>query len=242
MEKPESRVLTIGNSHIGYMHRTGTGKKLLLVHGLGAHSGSWLRLIEHLPETLDIYAIDLLGHGTSAVPKEFGISAQETALDMFVKAIGISDFYLLGHSYGAWLALLYSMGHSGVAGLIIEDASGLESYFEDVSGPGNKESYIGEVVGKISGRDGVSQNVVAGFMNKMFEDKHINVEALALIKCPALIIWGSDDLRIPLKYGHIFSEHIKGSSLKVINGAKHTPHYTHAVEVAGAVKGFIDGV
>ena len=222
---------------IGYLHRHGKGRSLVLVHGLGAHSGSWMPLIEKLPDEFNIYAIDLLGHGESAAPEAFSVEVQEAALEGFISAAGLSEFYLFGHSYGAWLAVLYAIRHPGLSGLIIEDASGLKEYFNDL-GLLNRKEYISAIVNNISGRDGISPGIVSGFMDRMFYDKHISREALGGIRCPALVLWGSDDSRIPVKYGRLFNEHIKGSTFKEIKGAKHTPHYTHAAEVADAVSRF----
>ncbi len=54
---------------------------------------------------------------------------------------------------------------------------------------------------------------------------------LNLVKTKALIIWGQDDRITPLSDGKIIHKLIKGSKMKIINGAKHSPQFTHVSKV-----------
>lgn len=52
------------------------------------------------------------------------------------------------------------------------------------------------------------------------------------INVPTLIIWGEYDKITPLNDAKIMHKLIKDSKLHIIKGAKHSPHFTHAEEVA----------
>ena len=55
------------------------------------------------------------------------------------------------------------------------------------------------------------------------------------IKTPTLIIWGNLDKVTPLNDGKIFHKLIKNSKLYIVKGARHSPHFTHAEEVADVI-------
>jgi pimeloyl-ACP methyl ester carboxylesterase len=225
---------------MGYLHRKGRGKTIVFVHGIGTHSGSWTKLINLLPRTMNVYAIDLLGHGRSHTPRAFKISLQIKALEGFVSKLRLSDFYLYGHSYGGWLSLSYALKNGGVRGLILEDSSGLKSHFDEIKRKNAKERYIRTVMDNINGVKGVDQKVVRKTMETMFGDDHLTEETLKKMKCRTLIVWGAKDSRIPLRYGSMFHKHIKNSVFKVVKNAKHTPHYTHPEIVSELIKNFVE--
>lgn len=55
---------------------------------------------------------------------------------------------------------------------------------------------------------------------------------LSSIDTPTLIIWGKDDKITSLNDAKIMHKLIKNSKLHIVEGAKHSPHFTHAEEVA----------
>jgi pimeloyl-ACP methyl ester carboxylesterase len=58
---------------------------------------------------------------------------------------------------------------------------------------------------------------------------------LSRIITPTLIIWGEKDKVTPLNDGKIMHKLIKNSKLYIVNGARHSPHFTHAEEVADVI-------
>lgn len=54
---------------------------------------------------------------------------------------------------------------------------------------------------------------------------------LSKITTPTLIIWGELDKSTPLSDGKLMHKLIKNSKLHIIEGAKHSPHYTHTEKV-----------
>jgi pimeloyl-ACP methyl ester carboxylesterase len=52
-----------------------------------------------------------------------------------------------------------------------------------------------------------------------------------LIKTPTTIIWGAEDRVTPLSDGEVIHKGIMGSTLHVVNGARHSPMFTHVEEV-----------
>ena len=106
-------------SHYYYSHRLKlqfwdwgqNGKpSLLLVHGGLDHARNWDWVARTLREHFHVYAMDLRGHGNSAWAPGALYSIAEHVLDLSALADVIADFpiYLVGHSLGGILTLLYS--------------------------------------------------------------------------------------------------------------------------------------
>ena len=88
--------------------QAGTGRALIMVHGLMGYSFSWRFTIPALAPHATVYAIDGLGAGFSVAPDEMNCSMRACAerLLQFVDAVGITDFDLLGTSHGGAVAML----------------------------------------------------------------------------------------------------------------------------------------
>lgn len=88
--------------------QAGTGRALILVHGLMGYSFSWRFTIPALAPYATIYAVDNLGAGFSVAPDAMDCSLRACAerLLHFVDAVGIADYDLLGTSHGGAVAML----------------------------------------------------------------------------------------------------------------------------------------
>jgi len=106
-------------SHYYYSHRLKLqfwdwgqdGKPtLILVHGGLDHARNWDWVARSLREHFHVYAMDLRGHGNSAWAPGALYSIAEHILDLSALADVIHDFpiYLVGHSLGGIITLLYS--------------------------------------------------------------------------------------------------------------------------------------
>jgi len=80
------------------------GRPVLALHGVTGHSARWKVLADAMPQ-LRILAVDLRGHGRSTWNPPWGIEQHVAdALDV-LDAAGLPRAALLGHSYGATIAL-----------------------------------------------------------------------------------------------------------------------------------------
>ncbi|MDD5710777.1 MAG: alpha/beta hydrolase [Candidatus Colwellbacteria bacterium] len=62
---------------------------------------------------------------------------------------------------------------------------------------------------------------------------------LERIKPPTLIIWGKRDKTVPVNHAYLESEKIKNSSLAVIEDGRHSPQFTHTIQVADLIADFL---
>uniref|UniRef100_A0ACD5XUM4 Uncharacterized protein n=1 Tax=Avena sativa TaxID=4498 RepID=A0ACD5XUM4_AVESA len=90
---------------------------LVMVHGFGASQGLFFRNFDALATRFRVIAIDQLGCGGSSRPDFTCRSTEETEawfIDSFEewrKAKNLSNFILLGHSFGGYVASQYALQH-----------------------------------------------------------------------------------------------------------------------------------
>lgn len=209
---------------------------LILLHGFGASSLSWSRFIERIPESLSIIALDLLGHGKSDAPNiEYTINNQAKAVDELISNIKGKNITLMGHSYGGWIAATLAI-NGRCDSLILEDSAGMDKFDDErlAADPDFREKLIKEAL-----VTNPNEHVLRSIVYSRFEDDYLNEERLSRIKVQTLIIWGEQDMMIPVKFAYSLNNSIKGSELLIIKGARHTPHYTNPQEVADKVLSFL---
>lgn len=91
---------------------------LLVVHGLGEHSGRYGNVVDHfVPLGYAVYALDHIGHGKSEGAREFvqGFDDFTETLTIFRKMVTGwqvgKPLFLLGHSMGGLIAAYYLLDH-----------------------------------------------------------------------------------------------------------------------------------
>lgn len=91
---------------------------LLVVHGLGEHSGRYMNVVNHLvPRGYAVYALDHVGHGKSEGPREVierfddYITPLTTYHNMVKGWQPGKPVFLLGHSMGGLIAAYYLLDH-----------------------------------------------------------------------------------------------------------------------------------
>lgn len=95
--------------------RTGAGKPLVLVHGLGSSIRNWDPVVPALGAEREVIAVDLPGFGASApLPDEVTIATLTDALQGFLQEAGLRNSDVVGSSMGGRIVIeLARRGHSG---------------------------------------------------------------------------------------------------------------------------------
>lgn len=96
---------------------------VVAVHGITASSRSMLALAEVIDPTVCLVAVDLRGRGDSnELPGPYGMEAHARDLAGLGEHLGVTEFVLLGHSMGAWVATTAAALYpSLVKGLVLLD-------------------------------------------------------------------------------------------------------------------------
>jgi pimeloyl-ACP methyl ester carboxylesterase len=187
----------------------GTGPAVLFLHSLAGNSGQWSAQLAHVRETRRGVALDLRGHGRSEPPTdgEYRIEAQVPDVDAVADALGLERFALVGHSFGAGVALEYAAARPGrVTHLLLADPIGdgtqtpeaeIRPFLDALDSPAYPETIEG-YWSSIAGSDGAvlerllgdlratpRESVVRGLHAVMAYDPK---PALACLRTPALAV------------------------------------------------------
>lgn len=113
---------------------------IVMIHGYGASQGFFFRNFDALAKHFRVIAIDQLGWGGSSRPDFTCKSTEETEawfIDSFEewrKSKNLSNFILLGHSFGGYVASKYALKHpEHVQHLILVGPAGYSSETEQMS-------------------------------------------------------------------------------------------------------------
>ncbi len=88
--------------------RTGTGRPLVLLHGIGSSRGIWDPVLPALAEHFDVIAVDLPGFGDSTAlptPIEPVPAALAGTVAGLLDQLGVVEPHVAGNSLGGWVAL-----------------------------------------------------------------------------------------------------------------------------------------
>ncbi len=96
-----------------HYQQVGEGPDLVMVHGLTGNLAVWhLQIVPELADRFRVLTYDLRGHGLSDTPPS-GYSADAMAGDLLelLDTLGIERPWIVGHSYGADIALYFALLH-----------------------------------------------------------------------------------------------------------------------------------
>lgn len=93
------------------VHETGRGKPLILIHGLGASSYTWRKVVPELAKNRRVIAIDLKGFGQSDKPldERYSIFDQARLIEDYINRHKLRNATLVGHSFGGGVALAVAL-------------------------------------------------------------------------------------------------------------------------------------
>ncbi len=90
----------------------GEGPALIFLHGTGGHAEAYARNLEAHAKHFRVLAIDMVGHGYSAMPDvDYGPQVYIDFLRDFADVIGEEKIYVSGESLGAQVAAWFAIQH-----------------------------------------------------------------------------------------------------------------------------------
>lgn len=256
----EEQKISIDNLSINYK-TFGQGRAVLVLHGWGKGSDSWVEVGELLAKKdFQVIIPDLPGFGKSGEPKNpWTVADYFKFVEDFVAALGLDKFDIIGHSFGGGLVAVYAAQNPqkvnrlilcdsaiirqkrlSLRQIIAQKISPAGKFFAGLPFAGGVLPLARKLIYKIAGvSDYQSASPV---MKKTFQN--IVGQDLASftpqILAPTLIIWGRNDQDTALEDAFKLNKIITGSKLKIIENCGHNPHRTHPQILAQNLIDFLE--
>jgi len=95
--------------------RVGSGKTLVLLHGVGMNKSVWAPEVNLLSDCFDVLIFDMWGHGNSDLPTgELSLTDYTNQLANLLSELEIPDAFIAGHSMGGLIAIDFALNHSAI--------------------------------------------------------------------------------------------------------------------------------
>ena len=123
-KEPVDRFITVNGLRLHYLDWGGTGRPLILVHGLDRHAHTFDHVAPHFRSRFRVIAVDMRGHGESAWDPEARYAVEDYVRDMegLVDQLKLTDIVIWGNSTGGRVAQVYAGLHpERVSHVISED-------------------------------------------------------------------------------------------------------------------------
>ena len=256
------KFVKIGKIRTHYVD-AGRGKKtILLIHGLGGSTDSWENNIGPLSRRLRVVAFDLPGFGLSDKPRiNYSIKFYYGFVARFIESLKLAPLAVCGSSLGGHVAAELALHRpdlvsrlvlvcppgalprsfkgspalwryskvlqaksvkqtkealSAVDNKPVDDAYA-KSAFEKMSMPGARDAFLSALAGSAK----------APRLNSRLDK----------IKMPTLVLWGKDDIMIPVQYAQPFID-MKKSRVVLLEKCGHRVHRDRPEMFNSLVSGF----
>lgn len=206
-----------------------SGPPLLLTHGLGDSSETWDALRDALPRFRSV-AWDLPGHGRSEKPEDPEAYSRDIALADLKALVDTAgdDVVLVGHSLGGYLTQCHAVARP----------AGLRALVLIATGPGFSDTARRERWNRYVRRaaDRFDIPAAATRLGEQHDDRVI--ASLAQLDVPVLQICGERDDGYHAAMA-LLERKVRNVESKLVPGAGHHVHVSHATEVADTIRGFL---
>ena len=207
------------NGHNTHYLKAGSGPPVVLIHGGASDSRDWVNTMDALASRYSLYAPDLIGYGQSDRSQDsYYLSEFSDFIVEFIKALGLENTVLAGHSLGARICLDVAGQHPDkVRKIVLVDAAGLGK----VSGFGTVVLTAFWAIRKLLRRPQPYPTILYG----EGEDRHLlREDKLPKLGMPTLLVWKRFDVYLPLSIARRAQKLIPGAKLAVLPGYGHAPH------------------
>ena len=204
-----------------YHRRLGAGKEILYLHGWGCSNEVFA-----LEDSLSFCstAPDLYGFGaTPPPPMAVGLDYYADGVMELMAHYHMEDAVLVGHSFGARVAIRVAAHSDRVAGLVLVGAAGLR--------PRRGVRYAVRVLRakccRLLGRPYLGGSAdyrsLTGPMRRTFiRIVHTYQEReVRALRCPVLLVWGTEDTQTPLYMLHRFQRLLPHARTVLMEGCDH---------------------
>jgi len=263
VNKIEEKFVSVGKYKIRYLECGDSKENLILLHGLGSSADRWKKVMPYLCQKYHLIAPDIIGYGYSDKPTEdYVVKFFVKFLTDFMKTLKIEKTAMVGSNLGGLItaecAILQIKSIQKIIlvapfGIMKDSNPIFDAYAMSALYP-DKET-VKTTFGMMAGRDKSidsdavdnflkimrMQNAKMVFMSTILSLKRLPpiTDRLPNITVPTLLIWGKDDLFIPIKYSKDFLSTIKNCQFVEMNNCGHMPYTEDPKKFSDIVLNFL---
>jgi pimeloyl-ACP methyl ester carboxylesterase len=237
----ETRVGFGGATWRIHYYTGGDGPPIVLIHGLASRGDDWAPLLPKLATHHRIYALDLLGYGSSDRPRDvdYSIALETDVVRDFLDSLQIRRTDLVGVSMGGWIALKLAAEHpERVRKLVLIDSAGFNfptTLTADSFTPASTEELQKLIdlqtnraphIPAFVARDFLRVNrehawILKSQFTSMLSRRDLMDGRVSRVTMPTLLLWGTRDLLTPYSLGVRMQHELPNARLVPLEGCGH---------------------
>ena len=267
MAAPDLKTIDMGNGERISYREAGSGTPVVILHGLGGRSESWVPQYDALSDRYRVIGWDAPGYNQSSEMQQDEplIPNYVPVIKRFVDALSLDKFHLVGHSVGTVLSAAFHQAHSDqlisltLAEAVIGNGSQpREKQDAAIAARANDYAEMGPAeVARKKTPNSLSPNAdpavieqAVQFASQVKVPGHLKLAA-ALIRvnifdhvsplaCPGMIIAGSDDRSAPAEFVKQIADAYPGIAHHVIDGIGHQIALEKPEKFVGLLRDHLD--
>ena len=229
----ENKQIIVNETLISYVSAGKGERSLIFLHGWRSSKEAWMPIAEHIEQCgYRILFIDFPGFGASEAPnKPYNLHDYAETVRAFAEKLDIKIAAVIGHSFGARVAIKLAEEHPHLLEKLVLVASGgkrasfltIKSFAAKLAKPFFIPRFMAPLRKKMYGIMGADDYLVTTELQTTFANIiHENLDALLpRIHIKTLVVWGDKDEMAPLEYGRHMAQLLPNAQLEIINGAGH---------------------
>lgn len=242
-------IKTINNVNINYIdYGNSDGDTIVLLHGWGQNIEMMRPVGDKLKKNNRVVILDLPGFGSSSEPTYvWTLYDYVDMLKELFKELKIANPVLIGHSFGGKISLLYASKYK-VKKLVLFGSP----YKQEIKKDSTKTKIL-KSLKKVPGL-----NKLEGFAKKHIGStdyknasetmrkvlvEHVNLdltEEVKNIKCPTMIIWGTNDEAVDISSAYELEKLIDDAGVAVYDGCTHYAYLERLPQTVSIIKSFLE--
>ena len=238
----------IKNININYEYFDNRSKtSLVFLHGWGQNIKMMESLAKPFCKKYNVLIIDLPGFGESEEPKEiWSIYDYSEMVNELLKELKIKNPILIGHSFGGKISLAYAIKYNPSKIVLLASP-----YKKNIKKPTlkmkiyktvKKIPLLNKLEGFVKNHVGSTDYKNASEMMKKILVNHVNLDLtdeVKNIKCPTLLIWGTNDSAVSYEDGKALEKLIPNAGLVTYEGCTHYAYLERLDQTIRVLNSFI---
>ncbi len=229
----ENRHIIINNALLSYATMGMGERALIFLHGWRSNKEAWTSVaacMEHAGYRL--FFIDLPGFGASEILKKpYTLHDYAETVRMFIEKLNLKNCVIIGHSFGARVALKITARYPELAKkLVVVGSGGSRPWWRHVSmfvaklmHPFFTPRFMQPLRARIYRAIGAEDYLATPALKQTFLNT-INENLMPLcpfVQCETLVVWGENDREARLEYGRAMTRAIPNARLIIIADTGH---------------------